>query len=640
MSDYLPFIVVGLVTGAVYALASMGLVLTYTTSGVFNFAHGAVGMFATFVFYSLRVDVGLPTALAAAIAVLGVGPAMGIMIDRLLLRRLAGAPTATYIVTSLGLLVALQGLASVIWGAQTRSVDPIFPTSTYRLPGVNVGVDQTIVVGIAIAAGLGLAFFFRSTHLGLQTRAVVGDRNLTELVGANSSMVTSFSWMLGCAFAALSGVLIAPFIQLDSLLLTLLVVQAFGAAIIGRLRSLSLTNLGAYGIAIGASVATKLVASKPALVGLPTALPTLVLFLVLVVSRKGKFVEVTASAAGGAAQTARTIIQRRLPWRQIVAVTAVALVLPSFLNGSQLLTASTTVVFVLIFSSLSLMVGLSRQVSLCHTVFAVFGATTLSHLLTAGVPYPVALLLAGLVMVPVGALLAIPAIRLSGLFLALATFGFAVLAQSLLFSSGITFGRDALVFLGRPSMLAGDTAFYYFALAVVVAGVVVIEVIRVSRLGRFLRSLADSPTAVQSLGVNPTVSRVLVFCLSAFFAAIAGGLLGSLVRSINQTSFDAFLSLVWLTVLVAAGTTTFSGSVLAAVLFIAVPATFTSTTVVEWQPVAFGVAAMLLSQAPNGLAGVLFRRPDLAAFARRSAWRSDRRRAAERELIANLGRAG
>jgi ABC-type branched-subunit amino acid transport system permease subunit len=215
-----------------------------------------------------------------------------------------------------------------------------------------------------------------------------------------------------------------------------------------------------------------------------------------------------------------------------------------------------------------------------------------------------------------------------------------VLAQSLLFSSGITFGRDALVFLGRPSMFAGDTAFYYFALAVVVAGVVVIEVIRVSRLGRFLRSLADSPTAVQSLGVNPTVSRVLVFCLSAFFAAIAGGLLGSLVRSINQTSFDAFLSLVWLTVLVAAGTTTFSGSVLAAVLFIAVPATFTSTTVVEWQPVAFGVAAMLLSQAPNGLAGVLFRRPDLAAFARRSAWRSDRRRADERELIANLGRAG
>src|SRR5947207_16022589 len=109
MSTWLPFIVVGLVTGAVYSLASMGLVVTYTTSGVFNFAHGAVGMMATFIFYSLRVNVGLPTWLAMAIAVLGVGPAIGVVIDRVLLRRLDGATAATYVVVSLGLLVALYG---------------------------------------------------------------------------------------------------------------------------------------------------------------------------------------------------------------------------------------------------------------------------------------------------------------------------------------------------------------------------------------------------------------------------------------------------------------------------------------------------------------------------------------------------
>src|SRR5206468_4664969 len=99
---------------------------------------------------------------------------------------------------------ALQGLAVVVYGAEERTVAPIFPTGTYHVPGVFVGIDQTIVVAIAVGAGIGLAAFFRKTHLGLQMRAVVGDRNLTELVGANSSMVTSFSWMLGCAFAALS----------------------------------------------------------------------------------------------------------------------------------------------------------------------------------------------------------------------------------------------------------------------------------------------------------------------------------------------------------------------------------------------------------------------------------------------------
>ena len=638
MSEYLPFVVVGLVSGAVYALASMGLVLTYTTSGVFNFAHGAVGMFATYVFYSLRVNAGVPTVVAVAVAVLVVGPLMGLVIDHLLLRRLAGAPTATYIVTSLGLLVALQSLAQVIWGASTRQVAPIFPTSTYRLPGVNVGIDQTIVIGIALLAGLVLALFFRSTHLGLQTRAVVGDPNLTELVGTNSSLVTSFSWMLGCAFAALSGILFAPFIQLDSLLLTLLVVQAFGAAVIGRLRSFTLTNLGAYGVGIAAALATKLVANTPGLAGLPTAIPTLVLFLVLVVSPKGRFVEVTTPAA--VSGSGRPNRHRRFPWQQLVLVAAVAALLPRALNGSQLLTATTTLAFVLIFSSLSLTVGLSRQVALCHTVFAVFGATTLAHLLDAGVPFGVALLLAGLAMVPVGAFLAIPAIRLSGLFLALATFGFAVLAQSLLFPASFTFGRAGSVFLRRPSLFTTDTAFFYFTLLVVIAGVATIEVIRVSRLGRLLRSLADSPTAVQSLGINPMASRVLVFCISAFFAAIAGGLLGSLVQSVNQTSFDSFLSLVWLTVLVTGGMATFSGSVLAAVLFVAVPAVFTSPTVAEWQPVAFGVLAIMLAQTPNGLAGLLFRRPDLVALARRAERRGDRRRTAERELVAALAKAG
>ena len=139
MRAYLPFIVAGLASGSVYAIAAMGLVVTYKTSGVFNFAHGAVGMAATFVFYSLRAHGGLPTWLAAGIAVLVVGPAIGVVIDRLLLRRLEGAPSATYVVVSLGLLIATQSLFLVLYGAAPRRVEPFLPQSTFRLPGVNVG---------------------------------------------------------------------------------------------------------------------------------------------------------------------------------------------------------------------------------------------------------------------------------------------------------------------------------------------------------------------------------------------------------------------------------------------------------------------------------------------------------------------
>jgi len=645
MRALVPFVIVGITTGAVYALASMGLVLTYTTSGVFNFAHGAIGMFATFVFYQLRVAADWPTWLAVAVAVLVVAPAMGVVVDRVLLTRLQGASPATYVVVSLGLLVALQSAAVAIFGGETRQVAAIFPTRGFEVSGVRVGYDQTIVVAIAVVAGLALAAFFRRTHLGLATRAVVGDRDLTELVGTDARAVTTFSWVLGSAFAALSGVLFAPVVGLDAVLLTLLVLQAFGAAVVGRLRSLPLTNLGAYGIAIVAAISTKYVATNRALIGLPSAMPFIALFLVLVVSPKGSFAAVSGEGSGragggsGGGGGGRGGRRTTLPMRTLVPVVAGAAVLPAVLNGSQLLVASTAVAFVAIFASLSLLVGLSRQLSLCHAVFVVFGATTLSHLLSAGVPYVAALLLSALVLVPVGALVAIPTIRLSGLFLALGTFAFGALAQNLLYNNSFAFGRDAQVNLARPSLFAGDTAFYYFILAVVTVAVLGVELVRITRLGRILAAIGDSPAAVQSIGVSPTASRVMVFCLAAFVAGIGGGLLGSLIGSVSTLSFDFFQSLIWLTVLVTAGAATLGGSVLAALLLIAVPSVFTSPTVVQWQPVAFGVAAIVFAQSPNGIAGYL-RRPDFPELARRSAWRTDRRRATERRAGAILASDG
>src|SRR5437667_3296124 len=111
MKSFLPFLIIGVATGAVYALAAMGLVVTYKTSGVFNFAHGAVGMFAAYVFYHFHVTLGWATAPSIAVAVLGFAPLMGILLDRGLLRWLEGAGTVAHIVSTLGLLVFLQGMA-------------------------------------------------------------------------------------------------------------------------------------------------------------------------------------------------------------------------------------------------------------------------------------------------------------------------------------------------------------------------------------------------------------------------------------------------------------------------------------------------------------------------------------------------
>src|SRR5947199_323715 len=165
-----------------------------------------------------------------------------------LLRCLEGGTPAAYVVAALGLLVFLQGLA-VLWkGAFVLRVDPFFPRSTYRLPGVNVTYEQTFVVVIAVVIGLLLIAFFRFTTLGLKTRAVVSDRDLTALVGASPPTITVFSWMLGCSFAALSAILIVPVLGLDSVLLTFLMLTAIGAAAAGKFTSLPKTMMAAFAL--------------------------------------------------------------------------------------------------------------------------------------------------------------------------------------------------------------------------------------------------------------------------------------------------------------------------------------------------------------------------------------------------------
>ena len=615
MKEWMPFVVAGLTTGAVYALAATGLVVTYTTSGIFNFAHGAVGLVAAVVFYVLRVDVGMPTLLAVAVAVLGVAPLLGIAIDRVFLARLDRAGAAAQVVVPLGLLVALQGGVTAWFGAASRQVAPIFSTGSFGLAGTRIGWDQVSVVTVAAVAAAALGLFFRRSDLGLRMRAVVDDRELTLLSGIRARRVTSTAWMIGSAFAALSAILLVPFVGLDAAILTLLVVQAFGGAVVGRLTSVPLAFAGAMAIGLGASFATKLVIGHPGLAGLPTSLPFIVLFAVLVLSPRGSFGGVGGGRTGGAGR--RPVRIERLSPGGMAVLLLGALLLPLAVHGGRLLVATAFLAYVLLFVSLGLLVGLSRQLSLCHAVFLALGATLLAHLRDAGVPFPLALLLGGLAVVPLGVAIALPAIRLSGLFLALATFGFGILAQSLLFGTSLGFGASGAVALDRPRIFgvsfAGDRAYYFLVLVVVVAAVAAVEAVTRTRLGRLLRALADSPVAVESLGVNPVASRVLVFCLTAFLGALAGGLLGTLYRSVNTTSFDFSASLLWLTVLVTAGSATLGGQITAAAL-LALPAWFTASYLSEYQALAFGAAAILLAQSRNGLVG-LWRRPDFRRLA-------------------------
>jgi branched-subunit amino acid ABC-type transport system permease component len=595
MRDFLPFVVVGLASGAVYGLGGVGLVLTYRTSGVFNFAHGAIASAAAYAFFELHEQHGLPWPLAVALVVGLFGPLMGVGLE-LAGRRLAEVGAALRVVATVGLLLAIQGMATIIYGPETRGLPQFLPTSTFRVLDVNVGWDQVILVAFGIAVTIALSAILRRTRMGLAMRAVVDAPALLEITGLEAPKVRRSAWMIGSALAAASGILLAPLIGLDPLLLTLLVVQAFGAAALGRFRSLGLTFAGGLAIGALAAVSQRYVTDYPSLLGFPSSLPFIVLFVVLLASRPGTLFDIAE-------------VKRRAPtplspmpakWRNgVLAAAAVVVAFIPSLVGVRLQVYISGAAYVVVFLSLGLLVKTSGQVSLCHAAFVATGAATFSHLrVDAGLPWFVALLGAGMLAVPVGAFVALPAIRLSGVYLALATFGFGVLLERMVYRSFLLFGSEGTRLAPRPDLgfVDGNSDRVYFFLVVAFALAAALAVRRVqrARLGRLLEAVADSPKALTSLGASVTTALVLVFCLSAFLAGTAGALLASGSRTAGPSGLGAFQSLLWLGVIAIAGTRVLSSSLLAAVLLAVVPI-YLPAGWADYQPVAFGLAALAVA---------------------------------------------
>jgi len=204
--------------------------------------------------------------------------------------------------------------------------------------------------------------------------------------------------------------------------------------------------------------------------------------------------------------------------------------------------------------------------------------------------------------VPIGALLAIPAIRRSGLYLALATFGFAVLLEQLIYPTGIMWGGGSgTAPAPRPSFANGDRAYYFVVLAFVVAAIGLITVVQRSRLGRLLRAMSDSPVALETYGTSITTIKVIVFCIAAFLAGIGGALLSPVTGNSSPASFASFSSLTLLVVSVLAGRSEIASSIGAAFLLVVVPGYITNPAINNYLPLGFAVGALTTAITEGGV---------------------------------------
>ena len=602
MKDLLPFVVAGVATGSLYGLAATGLVLSYKTSGIFNFAHGALGAGTAFVFHDLRDlhHLAWPVALVVSAGI--VAPLTGLGFS-FFAARLARESTARRVVATVGLLLLVQGLIQLRYGIAPLPFATPFPSSTFMLFNVHVGYDQLITVAIAIAAVAGLGVFFRYSLLGLRMRAVVDNSELVDLNGTHPQRVHAVSWMIGAGFAGLSGILLAPSIGLDAVLLTLLVVQAFGAAALGRFHNLTATFVG--GLAIGVVQyllrAPNIVDRIPGLGDLPQlnqSISFIALFAVLLFTRPGAFSERSVPRP----PRSDDHLPRSIAMVALAGAAVVIVVLPVVFD-TKLPVFTLGAVFVTIFASLFLLTEVSGQVSLCHVTFVAIGATTFAHVTTgAGLPWLIGVLIGGLIAIPVGALVAIPAIRLSGLFLGLATLGFGVLVEQLVYNRAVMFGYLGVRTGARPSLFGfdSDAGYFYLCCAFAAVAILAVATIRRGRLGRLLNALADSPVALVTHGTSINVTRVIVFCTGAFMAAIGGalyvGVVGSVSSSgVSPTALVSFNSLLWLAVVSIAGRHVVMSPLIAALGLIVIPSYFTSPQTAQYLTIGFGALALVMS---------------------------------------------
>src|SRR5262245_16071984 len=624
-------LVVGVTIGSIYAVAASGLVVTYTTSGIFNFAQGAMGMFCAFVYWQLKVDWGVPTIPSLVISVLVFAPLFGAVVERLLMRRLTTAPLVAKLVVALGLMVALMGLAVSIWdpNSVSRSIPTLFPTTE----GFNIGDTfipwfrfTTIVTGLVLA--LGIRLLLHRTRLGIAMRAVVDHRDLAALNGARPGRTSMFAWALGTAMAAIAGIFLAE--ELSNLsveILTLFIVDAFAAAIIGRLRSLPLTYLG--GMIIGLSIAfqSNFLTWSLRWSSASFAIPTIILFLALLFVPQARLEgrQITSKVTPRVPSLRRAAMGMLILFGFMVVMAA---------TWDRIGNRNLTLVMLYAFAMLSLvpLTGWSGQISLGQVVFVGIGAFILvqggawspfGHLPTFN-GNPLGLFVAAACAVPFGVLIALPAVRLQGLYLALATMAFARMAEFIVFDQPEVFGGQGKRIapiklfgfgLNEPFTILGihfseDSAMLLFVTALFCIVGLGVVALRRGAFGRRLVAMRDSPAACATLGVNLFWTKVAVFAISAAIAGFAGALNGAYLGSGSTPDFQMLKGLPLLILLVVGGVAVVSGAVFGAFAyqsFFWLVALFPAATyptlnkwLVYWQRIGPGLAGIGIGRNPDG----------------------------------------
>jgi branched-chain amino acid transport system permease protein len=608
MHEFIIFTIGGLATASIYAITASGLTLTYATTGIFNWSHGAIGMLAAFAYWQMHVGWGWNALLSLAICLLVLAPVLGVILEAGVMRRLEGTSEAAKLVVTLALALGMVAIAQWIWNPQTfRTLTPLYAGDTLVLGPIRISYNDLIVLGVALVVALALRLLLYRTRMGVTMRASVDDRKLTVLNGASSVRSARSAWVVGCVLAALAGILVAPTVSLSATALTLLIVDAYAASVIGRLRSIPMTFVGALILGLAVSYSVAYLPQNSYIQGFEGAVPAIILFAALLLLPQSRL------------RGHRLLRSRELAYVPTwsgtgylaLGVVAAAIFVATLVSQSDLYSLNKVWGLAIIGLSLVPLVGYAGRLSLCQMTFAGIGAVVMGHLGAGG--NPLALLAVIAVCAAVGVLVALPSLRLSGIYFALATAAFATAMDAWVFplpafnffgTQFAPFGTGSLTFAPfRIGGVAIESKQAQFVVGSVIFMVLVAAVvlIRRSEFGSQLFAFKDSPAACATLGMNTRVLPIAVFAISAAIAGIGGAVYGQALGSTAPDIFQFFGGLTVLLTMVIYGLGSVGGGV-GTGIFLGGPtlANF-FPSLLQLQSILVGGTAVGVGTSPNGL---------------------------------------
>ncbi len=597
----------GLVIGNIYALIAVGLAFIFGVAHLINFAHGSVFMFGAYVgwFCISRLNLPLlPTFLVVAI----VCAIMGVLTEQLCVRPFQSKARIAPLLATIGLSFVLDQVVQILFSPDPHGFTSPLPHDRIFLGDTSIGYLDLLIAAISISTGLLLYAFLRFSRLGWSIRATVQDRDAAQQMGVDVNAVNSLVFIIASILGGIGGVLVGLYFNsVDPNMGLLIVGKGFAANLMG--------GLGNIPGAIAGSLVLGLVESFGVAVFGPTYrnLFAFVILIAVLILRPGGLFGAKRELppepmTGTFVAFSRPI---RIPPLIVAIVTGVAIMLPLLLHNAYVLQVlASGWLFAILALSLTLVAGIAGQMSLGQAGLMTIGGYSVGLLmLRLGLSFGVSLIGAALITSLLGTLLVMPAFKLRGQYITIATIGIGeVVNQVILNWESLTNGPLGLSNIPPPSffgvVLDSVQAIYWVSLALLVGIALLLVRLLKSHFGRTWRAIREDEVAAQAYGINLNRYKMLAFATSGLIAGISGALTASMYSYMSYATFTATTSTLTLTMVIFGGMGNILGAIFGAVALIGLPELFRG--LVEYRFLLYGIVLVLLIRfRPQGLLGTV-----------------------------------